>query len=399
MNILHVLDQSLPNVSGYSIRSQSIIKNQVELGLKPIALTSERQGSNSKVETFDNVIYFRTPQKNFNKISKVPFVREYKEIKHLAAQIIRILNENEIDIIHAHSPCIWGIAAKIAARKTNTPIIYEIRAFWEDAAVNAKKYRKYSFKYKFVKILETFLLFHVDHITVISHGIKNELIKRYVRVNKITVVPNGVDLNKFRLTPKNRLLINTYNLNNKFIVGYIGSFFNYEGLEILIKAIKKLKLMKRDIVLLLVGTGEDEVLLKNMVRILELDSEVVFTGKVFPQNVLEYYSIMDILVYPRRSERITELVTPLKPLEAMAMQKCVILSNIGGHKELVTNDDCVVFFENANIDDLVDKIMVLIDQPLKVKSIGTLAYNYVNKNKMWSTIVEAYLPIYKKLMR
>jgi PEP-CTERM/exosortase A-associated glycosyltransferase len=368
------------------------------MGLRPFAVTCERQTSKKEVEIYNDIKYFRTRPNVFRKLKAIPFLRELIEIQNLKRRILDILAVHNIDIVHAHSPCIWGISALAAARMKNIPIIYEIRAFWEDAAVDAGKYDINSIKYRLVRRLETRLARKVDHIVTITHALKMDMVARGINERKISVVQNGVDWGKFKPRPRDQELLEKYELENCFIIGFVGSFFDFEGLDFLIDAVDKLREKGENIKLVLVGKGEKGSFLREMVKRLDLESEVIFTGRVPHEEIQKYYSVMDAMIYPRKSKRITELVTPLKPLEAMAMKKPVFLSDVDGHKELVPDERCAVFFKREKVDDLVDQLMAFIDNPLKLKEVGETGYAFIKKRKAWNIIVPSYLPIYRRVV-
>jgi len=222
--------------------------------------------------------------------------------------------------------------------------MYEVRALWEDAAVDQEKTKEGALRYRLSKYFETRMLKRADAIVTICEGLKNEIISRGISSDKIYVIPNGVDTDKFVPRSKDLDLLDKLGLRNQLIVGFIGSFFKFEGLEILIRAASKVIGEIKDVKFLIVGSGREEVKLKRLCNELKLEKYIFFTGQVAHADSLRYYSIMDVLIYPRLSKRITNLVTPLKPLEAMSMEKGVIASDIsknkGGSSEFKLFEGC-----------------------------------------------------------
>src|SRR5690242_9114756 len=137
MNILHVLDHSVPLFSGYSFRSRSIIHAQRALGLHPVVLTSPKHGSSADaVEEIEGIRYYRTASLAGDSIGELPFARELKLMARLARRIAAVAKQENIDLIHSHSPLLNGLPALWVARRVKCPLVYEARAFWEDAAVD-----------------------------------------------------------------------------------------------------------------------------------------------------------------------------------------------------------------------------------------------------------------------
>jgi len=186
--------------------------------------------------------------------------------------------------------------------------------------------------------------------------------------------------------------MNRFNLHGKIVLGFIGSFYHFEGLEFLVQAFSTIK--KNNLVLLLVGSGEKFTAVHDLVRKLGIQDKIILPGRVCHDEVNRYYSVMDIMVYPRLSKRITELVTPLKPLEAMAMGKCVLASNVGGHLELIADDAHGFFFEKENPQDLCDNIIKLITNKRHCLQAIQKAKKYVSSEKTWSKSIAKYIHIY-----
>ena len=187
-NVLHLLDVSLPVVSGYSTRSKYIILSQQKLGLNPFAVTSPHHPYNNNEEINEGIRYFRTSMSGPQILTSLPIFSELYYVNAVYKRILEIAKSNHIDIIHAHSPSLLGLSALKAAKKLNLKVVYEIRAFWEDAAVASGKYSARSLKYRAVRSLESYVCRKSDRVVTISHAMKKELISRRVPNTKITVV-------------------------------------------------------------------------------------------------------------------------------------------------------------------------------------------------------------------
>lgn len=400
MKVLHVLDTSIPDTAGYTTRAKYLVANQKRLGIEPVALTSERfKGkADNDEETIEGVRYYRTPKKN-SPVRKMPFLAELDEINTLSSRIAEVASKEKVDLIHAHSPSLNCAAALKYCRERKIPLIYEIRAFWEDAAVDRGAFAEGSLKYRLRRWHETSVVNKADAVIAICEGIKTDLALRGIPAEKLHVVHNGVDHALFKAVEPDEGLKQELGLQGKTIIGFIGSFFHFEGLQDLIRAMPAIVRENRDILLLLVGGGQVDVQLRALAREQGCGNAVLFTGKVPHDQVNRYYSIIDLLVYPRISKRITELVTPLKPLEAMAMEKAVLMSDVGGLKELADADNVAVFFKAGDVTELAVKCLELCENPELRKQIGLNARQNVIAHWGWDKRALADIDIYKKLIR
>jgi PEP-CTERM/exosortase A-associated glycosyltransferase len=400
MKVLHVLDTSIPDTAGYTTRANYLVVNQKRLGIEPVVLTSERfKGvSGAAEESIAGIRYYRTRKKG-SCPRRVPVLAELDEIKTLARRIAEVAAREKLDIIHAHSPSLNGAAALKYCRGRNIPLVYEIRAFWEDAAVDRGAFAEGSLKYRLRRRHETSVVGKADAVIAICEGIKNDLVLRGTPAEKLHVVHNGVDHALFQPLQPDNGLKRELGLLGKTIIGFIGSFFHFEGLQDLIRAMQAIVQKNRNINLLLVGGGQVDGQLRELTKELGLGHAVHFIGKVPHDQVSRYYSIIDLLVYPRISKRITELVTPLKPLEAMAMEKAVLMSDVGGLKELADVENVAAFFKAGDVTELAAKCLELCEKPELRKQIGLNARQNVIANWGWDKRAAADIEIYKQLVR
>ncbi|WP_448212536.1 TIGR04063 family PEP-CTERM/XrtA system glycosyltransferase [Colwellia sp. MEBiC06753] len=398
MKVLHVLDHSIPLHSGYTFRTRSILNQQRALGIDTIQVTSPKHGNvDEEVDVVDDLTFYRTKKPN-GLMTKLPGFNQLALVKPLQQRIEQLIVQERPDIIHAHSPALNGLAAIKAGRKYGIPVVYEIRAFWEDAAADHGTCKEGDLRYQLTRALESCVVKHADAVTTICQGLKNDLVARGVNPEKITEIPNAVNIEQFeRITEKNQTLANQHNLHGKTVIGFIGSFYAYEGLDLLVDAMPELLKKIPDAFLLLVGGGPQEAHLKARVIELGLERQVKFTGRVPHSEVSDYYSLIDLLVYPRKSMRLTELVTPLKPLEAMAQGRLFLASNVGGHHELITDNENGYLFEAGDINALTDKIVAIFAQQAQWPALLDNGRDYVEKIRNWQKSVSNYLPVYHDL--
>ncbi|MEH6813777.1 MAG: TIGR04063 family PEP-CTERM/XrtA system glycosyltransferase [Motiliproteus sp.] len=400
MKVVHVLDHSIPLHSGYTFRTRAILNNQRLQGIDTCHVTSPKQGqSEAAEETHDQLRFYRSPEIG-RWLASMPLFNQLAVIPALKRRLLEVIAKEQPNIIHAHSPALNGIAALWAAQQTGLPLVYEVRAFWEDAAVNHGSCTSNSLRYKLTRAMETYVLKRANAITCICEGLKSDIIARGISEDKITTIPNAVDLDQFSLlTEKSPQLLQTLALENKPVIGFVGSFYEYEGLDLLIKSLSLLADRLPELRLLLVGGGPQDTQLKALVRELGLEEKVIFTGRVPHQDVNDYYSLIDLLVYPRKSMRLTELVTPLKPMEAMAQGKLVLASDVGGHRELIRNQDNGFLFRADDAIDLAANVDRIISQNSNWAAVIASGLEFVKQERNWSYSVSRYHPIYQTLVR
>lgn len=398
MKILHILDHSLPLHSGYTFRSQNIFRIQRKRGWDPLILTSPKheaswKGGCAEKEKIGDFIYYRTGQ-----IPQVfSIVGEMQMMAALHKRMLEVAEIEKPNIIHAHSPVLNAIPALFAGRKTGIPVVYEIRAFWEDAAVDHGTYAENSWKYRLTKSIETQVCQKAAHVAILCNGLKDDLIKRGIPGEKITCVFNGINPDDFSPCPPDEDYLNQWNLSGKKVIGFIGSFYRYEGLDLLVQAFSKVANQNADVILLLVGGGEMEKELRSQIDSLGLTDKVVMPGRIPHDRIPGVYSLVDILAYPRYSMRLTELVTPLKPLEAMAMGKVLVASDVGGHQELIRHNETGVLFPAGHADALSDAIETLLNDESLRRKIQARGETWVKENHTWEKTTSVYNNIYRDI--
>jgi len=399
MKILHILNHSFPLLDGYTSRSQNILKAQREMGWSPVVLTSSKHEDDLKrscprKEIIDGFTFYRTGK---SPLKTTPLLAELMLLVVLLRRLMQILGLEKPDIIHAHSPVLNYFPAWLAGRIFGLPVVYEIRASWEDAGVDHNTYKKNSLKYSLVQTLETWACNQVEQVAVLCDGIRRDMASRGVDFHKMTPVFNGINPDNLKPSPPDMDLMNQWNLSGKRVIGFIGSFYRYEGLDLLIEAFSRIASDNPDLVLLLIGSGEVERELKEQISHLNLGERVLMPGRMPHHRIRSVYALMDVMVYPRRSIRLTELVTPLKPLEAMAMGKAVIASDIGGHRELITHKETGILFPAGDATALSRVIISALEDRELLAGLGKAGIHYVMENKTWRETTAVYKQIYSRL--
>ena len=397
MRILHILDHSLPLHSGYSFRTRAILKAQIASGWQVAGVTGPRQGeSDAAAERIDGLDFYRTaaPAK------RAPGLAELAEVSAFARRIDSVIHAFRPDILHAHSPVLTAMATDRAARRHGLPWMYEIRAFWEDAAVGIGTGRAGSSRYRMTRALETRFVKRADAVAVICDGLRDDLIGRGVDGQKIMVSPNGVDMELFgTVPPRDDALARELGLGDAELLGFIGSFYDYEGLDDLIAAMPYLVEKRSRAHLLLVGGGPEEAALRAAAQASPVAGHIHFTGRVPHQAVERYYGLIDILVYPRKRMRLTDLVTPLKPLEAMAQRRLVAASDVGGHRELIRDGVTGTLFPPGKPAAMARALADLLGNRSGWEARRDTARAFVERERNWADNVARYRPVYHSLVQ
>jgi PEP-CTERM/exosortase A-associated glycosyltransferase len=396
MRVLHVLDLSLPVVAGYTSRARAILENQAAIGIDAMAVTGLRQGSSDVAsEHIGGIRHHRTNVRApLDRLRAAPALRELIEMAAIGGRTVDVARDAEVDVIHAHSPVLCGMPAHAAARRVGLPSVYEIRAFWEDAAANQGRDHEGSPRYAAIRGLETRLVKSVDATVAICEGIRKDLVARGADERRIFVVPNGVDTARFTPCEKDPAFARRFGFEGKTVVAYIGTLFRFEGVGLMLEALARMLDKRDDVRGLVVGYGELEPELKALHAKLGLGDKVVLTGKVAPSEITRYYGLADVLCYPRESHRITELTTPLKPLEAMSMQKAVVCSDVGGLRELVTDRETGLWFAAGDADDFARVLGRLVDDADLRRAIGERARADMIRSRDWTSLVGRYRDVY-----
>ncbi len=399
LKILHILDHSIPLHSGYTFRTRAILEQQKELGWKTSHVTSAKHSiAEQAIEEVDGLRFYRSQQPT-GLFAKLPVFNQWAIVKSLTARLDEIIPEIKPDILHAHSPALNGLAAIKAGKKYNIPVVYECRAFWEDAAVDHGTTSEGSLRYRITKALETYVFKQAQAITCICEGLRQDIIQRGIAENKITVIPNAVNIEKFTFGQEAKpQLKQQLGLQNKTVLGFIGSFYAYEGIPLILDALPEILKQQSNVRLLLVGGGPQEKIIKDKVKQLQLESIVIFTGRVPHDQVQNYYNLVDIFVYPRLAMRLTELVTPLKPLEAMAQGRLVIASDVGGHKELIKDQGNGMLFKANDVSSLVGCVLDLLEHPESWPAMRQAGRQYVEQERNWVKSVSNYQQVYFPLL-
>ncbi len=392
VKILHVLDHSAPLHSGYAFRTLSILTQQRALGWHTEHLTSPKQGPGTSLkDEVDGWTFHRTPSADNTGL--------VAQMKLTARRLDQLIGELRPDLIHAHSPVLNALPSLWVARKHGLPVVYEMRASWEDAAVDHGTTTEGSLRYRVSRGLESLALHWADQVTTICEGLRGDIRARGIADGKITVIPNAVDVGTFQFgAPADESLRTRLGLDGAVVLGFAGSFYGYEGLHLLVDAVQRLLPAHPNLRVLMVGGGPQDAALKAQVQAAGLSGRVIFTGRVPHAEVQRYYELIDVLAYPRLPIRLTELVTPLKPLEAMAQGRMFVASDVGGHRELIRDGETGFLFKAGDAQALADSIAGVLQRRADWPRIRMQARRFVEVERTWATSVARYRDVYGRAL-
>jgi PEP-CTERM/exosortase A-associated glycosyltransferase len=396
MRILHVLDHSIPLHSGYAFRTEAILREQRARGWETLHLTSPKQGKTAEaVENVEGLTFYRTLVPPAGPLG----IGEWRQMKSTYMGLIDLAARYRPDVLHAHSPVLNAIPALWVGKKLAIPVVYEVRAFWEDAAVDHGTISANGLRYRLSQRIETEVLRRVAHVFTICEGLKGDILGRGIPAERVTVIPNAVDVKNFQPAGKaDPELRKQLGLTDAVVMGFVGSFYAYEGLDLLLEAFPRLLERFPDLRVLLVGGGTQEEALKAQAARLGVADKVVFAGRVPHGDIDRYYAQIDLLAYPRHAMRLTELVTPLKPLEAMAQGKVFVASDVGGHKELIRADEGGRLFQAGNLDALVTAAADMLGNRGRWRAMAKAGRRFVEKERNWKRSVAGYAAVYARFV-
>lgn len=400
MKVLHVLYQSLPQISGSSIRSRDILLSQKEIGIDVVAVTSPFQNSISgeNYDIIEGVKYFRTSKVIDNSISDLPkgiFSRIARlfSIVTFTIKLHRIVNRERPDLIHAHAMFYCGIPALLIGRIKKIPVVYEFRSLWMFQKKEKSKSSRDRILEKLLLKIETLTLRKADYAVFLNQNLKNYFTKLGYTFTNSIIVNNAVNTTRIETSLQKKSEV-----RQELVFGYIGTLTDYEGIEFLVQTFQALADSGIRNKLLIYGKGISK---KRIVKAIENRKDIntiEYRGAVHPSEIFKAFDEIDIIINPRLKNEVTDSVTPLKPLEAMAYKKLFIGSDVGGIIELVTDGLNGFLFQAEDQESLINVIQRIINMPEaeKIKTIQE-ASNYIFEHKSWLTNAKQYEVIYKTL--
>ncbi len=404
--VLYLLYNSLPfHSAGYATRSQGLIHELNERGwdvdgVTRLAYPYDMPGYKDipdvpELETVDGVSYHRLllPEREIMRKNPVyPYTQKYAESLEALAR------QEKVGLIHAASNYVNGVTGIQTAQKLGLPSIYEIRGLWEITRVSREPAWGSSDLFRHMVRMETDAAQQATKVLTITNALRDEMIGRGVDPEKISVLPNGVNTDRFRPVPRDEALADRLEIQHKTVIGYIGSILDYEGIGLILEAARELASVRNDFHVLIVGDGPERHKLEAYTRDEGLENMVTFTGRVPHAEVEGHYSLIDIAPFPRLPLPVCEMVSPLKPFEAMAMGKAVVASDVAALAEIVTPGHNGLLHRKGDAGDLRIQLERLLDNPNEIQVLGSQAREWVVENRDWRKLASKASEIYQSLV-
>lgn len=401
--LAYLLHNSLPYTSGgYSTRTHGLLASMVRRGWQVDAITRPQYPADrpegkdvprSELESgsvIDGVRYSRI-------LDGSSVVNTVGHIDHFATSVAERAKTERWGVIHAASNHFVGLSAVEAAARVGVPSVYEVRGLWEVTRMSREPHYEETERFAMTEKLEADACRYADHAFAITEGLRSLMIDRGVPADHISLLPNGVDINRFTPSSPDESLRQKLGLEGKIVVGYVGSVLDYEGLELLVDAVKILVDDGLPVALLIVGDGKAFDSVKSRIEQAGISEHVVLPGRVPHAEAESYYSIIDIAPFPRLPLPVTELVSPLKPFEAMAMAKPVVVSSVGALTEIVTDGENGLVFTKGDVNSLAATLARLVDDKDEREQLGAAGRDWVVANRSWDTLSERIVEVYEKL--
>lgn len=399
--VIFILHSSLPYLSGgYATRAHGLIKSIQNVGIATHPYTrpgfpNDLKKKNLRIQfprtdDIDNLTYSRITSK-LNRLDYDEKVFMWNSIE----EYIKLFKEERPSIVHGRSTYLISLPAYVAALSLGIPFVYEVSGLWElvfESRSDAPE------KIQRVRALETLVMKGADQVLTLTSDMKEEIVSRGVSENKVTLIPNSVDINKFFKVEKNPVLQREVGiLEEDFIFGYIGSFVEYEGLDDLVHAFDKVASEIPNAKLLLIGSGN----VKD--KIVQIAQEALYTARIIildripHEEVVNYYSLLDVVVFARKGWDVCEKVSPMKPFEAMACEKVVLSSSVKALRDIVSDNVTGFVFEKDSIEDLSLHLKKLYFKKDNLEQMGKVAREWVVENRSWDIAGKRVADIYDKV--
>ena len=401
---VYILHSSLPHLSGgYALRGHGLIGGVKKAGFDVRPYTRpgfpEDIGSSSyavnveEADEIDGIVYHRIPAQVARSAG------EQRYMNGCVDAFMDVLRTERPAVVHGRSTYLISVPALIAARRLGLPFVYEVSGLWELVHESRESAAKTRARTDRMRHFETLACLAADQVLTLTEAMRDELVARGVPAQKITLVPNSVDPGKYLPRPKNHELEAALGLPRDVpVVGYVGSFVDYEGLDDLVMALEQVAATGQDFRLLLVGDGPDHARIRQLVEESPISGQTLITGRVPHDQVEGYYSLIDICPFPRKPWEVCEVVSPMKPFEPMAMEKAVVVSDTRALCDIIDHDVTGLRFSKGSVSALADVLGSLIADPPLRRRLGRQAREWVIANRSWDSVGKRVVEQYGKAL-
>lgn len=404
-SIAYVLHNTLPYASGgYATRGHGLASAIQDKGMVvnvigrpgfPLDIRKELKPSDVEtIQVIEEVKYEFILSPRRDGTATLEYIIESSE------QLFNKFLELRPSLIIAASNHLTALPTLIAARKLGIPFIYEVRGFWEITRISREPEFEATEFYKVLCDLEALAATHADHVFTLTTPMAEELVKRGVSKERLTLLPNSCNPERFEPVERDRDLAEALEIPPVVpVIGYIGTFVQYEGLEHLAEACGILKHRGVEFRLLIVGNentagSEKGSIAKSILEIAkqyDFEKWLIMPGRVPHEEVEAYYSLVDIAPFPRKPQPVTEMVSPMKPLEAAAMKKAIVVSSVRALTDMITDGENGLIFEKGDVEDLADKLFELIENETLRYQLGEKARLWVEEERTWEKVASIFI--------
>ncbi|MGM9488983.1 glycosyltransferase family 4 protein [Ideonella sp. YS5] len=392
--VLALLAYRLPYTSnGYATRSHGLLTALRERGweVMPYSRPGYPEDAGHSVggelplrDRVGGLDYGRMPRSTRRTLGHMPYLLA------AADEVGQFVAELRPAVVHAASNYMTALPACIAAHEAGLPFVYEVRGFWDVTRVSSNPDFAFTTEYRYLRHFESELLRQADAVVTLTQAMRNELIRRGAPADRIEVAPNGVDVQTLQPRPRSAELARRIGLPaDRPVIGYAGSFVDYEGLDDLVLACAQLRRTGRTFHLLLVGDGLHEEAIRRAIDENGIADQVSLPGRVAHEDVPDYYALMDVCAFPRKAWPVCELVSPLKPFEAMALGKPIVVSSVAAMAEVIDEGVNGRVFAKGSVQELAKALERLLDDLPEARAMGHRARQWVEARRGWHASAEA----------
>lgn len=399
--VLHLLNNSLPHiVAGYTVRTHQVARAQRDAGLDPVMVTRAGfpvlQGvfDAGPTDVVDGITYHRLSAEGLARRGTSALIEA--NVERLLPLVVR----HRPAALQPTSPFDNARTALALGAATGLPVVYEVRGFLEEtwrsrhgAVAGASE------RFRLTRAIEGWCMRHADRVVTLGTAMRADIIARGVDPDRVVVIPNAVDPEQFSPVPADPALRATLGFTPRDVVlGYVSSLVPYEGVAHLLEAIARLRAAGHTGVRgLIVGDGTERTALQRTAHDLGLRDAVRFTGRVPLAEVQRYYAQIDVFVVPRTNDQVSRTVTPLKPLEAMALQRAVVTSDVPALRELIVPGETGLVFTAEDAASLASVVEPLLDDPTARANLGKAAREWVIAERTWRRNGQRYRTLFEDL--
>ena len=388
---IYLLHNCLPfHSGGYATRARGIVRGMENAGVKltPLARLGYPADRGHAPETSLRTLshqglkyHFLSSEAEIDQADGPGFISEYAE------RIARFASRREPDFIQAASFYHNALAGRVAADRLGVPLIYEMRGleWFTRGSVDPAWFD--SEQGRMMRDLEVRAAMQADHVYAITRALADWLVEQGMPSERVSLLPNGCDPDDFRPLARSTTIADELGLgHDEFVVGYIGSIVFYEGVELAAEAVHRARRAGVRARMLIVGDGPYFERLKQILEDRALGDACIVTGRVPHDRIRDYYSIVDALVLPRRDLPVCNYISPLKPFEAMAMQKPLIASDVDAVSEILDASGAGLTFPAGDVEALTEVLIKASTERELLTARGVAGRRWVEAERNWDAI-------------